>query len=73
MALTIKGIEAARPKGNKKTGKQIPVKLPDGNGLTLFVTSQNKIWRALYFYMGKEQNLTLGKYPLTGEDEKTRL
>ena len=73
MALTIKGIEAARPKGNKKTGKQIPVKLPDGNGLTLFVTSQNKIWRALYFYMGKEQNLTLGKYPLTGADEKTRL
>ena len=64
MALTIKGIEAAKPKTNSKTGKQNPVKLPDGNGLMLFVTSQNKIWRARYFYMGKEQNLTLGNYPL---------
>ena len=64
MALTIKGIEAARTKEDKKTGKRIPAKLSDGNGLMLFVTSQNKIWRARYFYMGKEQNLTLGKYPL---------
>ena len=64
MALTIKGIEAAKPKTNSKTGKQNPVKLSDGNGLMLFVTSQNKIWRARYFYMGKEQNLTLGNYPL---------
>ena len=64
MALTIKGIEAAKPKTNSKTGKQSPVKLSDGNGLMLFVTSQNKIWRARYFYMGKEQNLTLGKFPL---------
>ncbi len=64
MALTIKGIEAAKAKTNKKTGKQTPVKLLDGNGLMLFVTSQNKIWRARYFYMGKEQNLTLGNFPL---------
>lgn len=64
MALTIKGIEAAKAKINKKTGKQIPVKLSDGNGLMLFVTSRNKIWRARYFYMGREQNLTLGNYPL---------
>lgn len=69
MALTIKGIEAANPKTNKKTGKQTPVKLSDGNGLMLFVTNQNKIWRARYFYMGKEQNLTLGKYPLMGLKE----
>ena len=66
MALTIKEIEAANPKTNKKTGKQTPVKLSDGNGLMLFVTNQNKIWRARYFYMGKEQNLTLGcKAPLS--------
>ena len=64
MTLTIKGIEAAKPKTDSKTGKQTPVKLSDGNGLMLFVTSQNKIWRARYFYMGKEQNLTLGKFPL---------
>lgn len=63
MSLTTKGIEAAKPKTDKKTGKHIPVKMSDGNGLMLFVTSQNKIWRARYFYMGKEQNLTLGKFP----------
>lgn len=33
MALAIKGIESAKPKIDKSTGKVKPVRLADGNGL----------------------------------------
>lgn len=64
MALTIKGIEAAQPKTDRKTGKAKNIRLADGNGLFLEITSTSKRWRARYFFDGKEQMLSLGKYPL---------
>lgn len=64
MALTTKGIEAAKPKFDKATGKYRAVRLADGNGLFLEVTEKSKRWRARYFFEGKEQMLSLGKYPI---------
>ena len=66
MALTIKGIEAAKPKVSKTTGKAKLVRLSDGNGLFLEVTKTSKRWRARYFFEGKEQMLSLGVYPVVG-------
>lgn len=64
MPLTIKGIEAAKAKYNAICGKYVQTKLSDGDGLFLIITEKTKSWRARYFYMGKEQTLSLGKYPL---------
>lgn len=66
MALTIKGIEAAKPKISKTTGKTKLVRLSDGNGLFLEVTETSKRWRARYHFEGKEQMLSLGVYPVVG-------
>ena len=64
MPLTIKGIEAAKDKYIAICGKYVQTKLSDGDGLFLIITEKTKSWRARYFYMGKEQTLSLGKYPL---------
>lgn len=69
MALTIKGIEAAKPKIDKDTGKAKAVRLADGDGLFLEVTKTSKRWRARYFFEGKEQMLSLGKFPVVGLKE----
>ena len=69
MALTIKGIEAAKPRLDKKSGKLKTVRLSDGNGLYLEVTETSKRWRARYAFEGKEQMLSLGKYPVVGLKE----
>lgn len=69
MALTIKGIEAAKPRPDKKNGKLKTVRLADGNGLYLEVTETSKRWRARYAFEGKEQMLSLGKYPVVGLKE----
>ena len=66
MALTIKGIEAAKPRIDRASGKARLVRLSDGNGLFLEVTETSKRWRARYFFEGKEQMLSLGKYPVVG-------
>lgn len=50
MALTIMGIEAVKPKLNKKNGKVKTVHLADGNGLYLEVTETSKRWRARYAF-----------------------
>jgi len=69
MSLTIKGIEAAKPQYNSLSGKYVQTKLSDGDGLFLIVTENSKAWRARYFYMGKEQTLFLGKYPVVSLKE----
>lgn len=69
MALTIKGIEAAKPKIDKATGKVKLVRLAGGNGLFLEVAETSKRWRARYIFNGKEQMLSLGKYPVVGLKE----
>lgn len=68
MALTIQGIEAARPRLDKKSGKLKTVRL-DGNGLYLEVIQISKRWRARYAFVGREQMLSLGKYPVVGLKE----
>ena len=69
MPLTLKGIEAAKPQYNALSGKDVQTKLSDGDGLFLIVTENSKAWRARYFYMGKEQTLSLGKYPVVSLKE----
>lgn len=64
MALTTKGIEAAKPKLDKATGKEKAVRLSDGNGLFMEVTAKSKRRRVRYFFDGKEQMLSLGKFPV---------
>ena len=59
MALTIKGIEAAKPKIDKATGKAKLVRLADGNGWCLEVAETSKRWRARYIFGGKEQMLSV--------------
>ena len=44
MALSAKGIEAAKLKISKTTGKAKLVRLSDGNGLFLEVTETSKCW-----------------------------
>ena len=69
MALTIKGIEAAKPKFDKASGKYKLVRLADGSGLFLEVTEKSKRWRTRYFFEGKEQMLSLGIFPVVGLKE----
>ena len=69
MALTVKGIEAAKPKIDKASGKVKLVRLSDDNGLFLEVDGTSKRWRARYVFGGKEQMLSLGKYPVVGLKE----
>lgn len=69
MALTTKGIEATKPKIDKASGKAKLVRLSDGNGLFLEVTETSKRWRARYTFGGKEQMLSLGKFPVVGLKE----
>lgn len=55
--LTIKAIDSAKPKDK-------PYKLPDFEGLYLYVTpSGTKSWRYDYRFNGKRKTLTIGKYP----------
>ena len=55
-------------KSAKATDK--PYKLSDGDGLVLFVSSSgHKSWRLRYRFLGRERNLILGEYPLTGLKE----
>lgn len=44
-----------------------PIKVSDGGGLHLLVTSQgSKLWRLSYRYLGKQKTLALGAYPAVG-------
>ena len=61
MALTIKGIEAAKPKIDRTSGKARLVRLSDGNGLFLEVTETSKRWRARYFFAGSKAPMTARK------------
>lgn len=55
-------------KNAKATGK--PIKLFDGDGLHLFVsTSGHKSWRLKYRFLGRERALVLGQYPRMGLKE----
>lgn len=66
MALTIKAIEAAKPDGK---GRYSEVKISDGEGLYLVVSEVSKKWRARYYWAGKQQTLSLGKYPAVSLSE----
>jgi hypothetical protein len=49
-------------KAAKATDK--PLRLNDGDGLYLIINpNQNKLWRFRYHFNGKENTLSLGKYP----------
>lgn len=57
MALTVKQVDAARPKDN-------PYKLGDAAGLYLYVAPTGlKSWRANYQQDGKQRTRTYGRYP----------
>lgn len=57
MSLTIKQIEAAKP-------RERLYRLSDSNGLHLEVSpSGSKLWRLRYRYGGKEKAISLGRYP----------
>ncbi len=50
--------------------KERPYSLADGGGLAIRISpSGNKSWQWRYMYAGKEQTLTIGKYPLIGLSE----
>jgi integrase len=50
--------------------KEKPYSLSDGGGLALRISpAGNKSWQWRYVYNGKEQTLTIGKYPLIGLSE----
>lgn len=58
--LTIKQIDAAKPKGK-------PYRIADGNGLYLYIpASGKKVWQLRYQFEGKEKIHTVGKYPKIG-------
>lgn len=60
MALTVRQVEAAKPKDK-------PYKLTDGNGLYLYVSSAGgKSWRANFIQGGKQQTRTYGRWPEVG-------
>ena len=60
MALSDTAIRAAKP-------RQAQYKLFDDGGLFMIVRpSGGKLWRLKYRYLGKEQQLTIGRYPDTG-------
>ena len=57
MTLTIKAVEAARPKDK-------PYKLSDAGGLYLYITTAGgKSWRCNYSHDGKQSTKTYGMYP----------
>lgn len=57
MSLTVRGVEAAKPKDK-------PYKLSDGQGLYLYVApTGGKSWRANFSAAGKQQTRTYGRYP----------
>lgn len=57
MTLTVKAVEAAKPKDK-------PYKLTDGAGLYLFISpAGGKSWRANYTKSGKQATRTYGRYP----------
>lgn len=69
MALTIKGIEAAKPRPDKKNGKLRTVRLADGNGLYLEVTETSKRWRPRYAFEGRNNCSLLASIPRGLSDE----
>lgn len=63
MALSDAAIRAAKPEGAQ-------YKLFDGGGLFLLVRpSGGKLWRLKYRHLGKEQQLSIGRYPDVGLKE----
>jgi len=55
----------------KNTGKLY--RIADGGGLTLEVSaSGSKLWRYRYRHLGKEQMISLGKYPAVSLAEARR-
>lgn len=59
MKLTDAKIKTARPTPNKT------IKLSDGGGLQLHVTSSgSKLWKHAYRYNGKQKKLSYGAYPI---------
>ncbi len=58
MALTIRGIENAKPAGK-------PYKMTDGGGLCLLIAASGaKLWRWRYYFEGKEKMMAFGEYPI---------
>jgi integrase len=63
MPLTDRAIKNAKPQAK-------PYKLPDGEGMYLLVQpSGSKLWRMKYRFAGKENLLSIGKYPLVSLSE----
>lgn len=65
---------------NATTEGQAQRKLADGEGLTLVIRSDSKVWWMRYRFNGKERTYTLGKYPAVslkdaraGREEAKRL
>lgn len=71
MALTIKGIGAAKPKPEKKNGKPKTVRLADGPYLE--VTETSKRWRARYAFEDRNSCSLLASIPrgLSGRITRT--
>ena len=59
-SLTVTQIKNAKPIEGK------PIKLWDGGGLHILVTTTSKSWRYKYRLFGKENLYTLGQFPLIG-------
>ncbi|AWT49166.1 hypothetical protein DLE54_06270 [Psychrobacter sp. YP14] len=63
MSLTHTTINKFTP--TEKCTPNRPDKYSDGDGLQLWVRhTGNKVWISAYRWQGKQQTLTLGKYPL---------
>ncbi|MBO9657779.1 MAG: tyrosine-type recombinase/integrase [Chitinophagaceae bacterium] len=63
MPLTDKAIKNAKPQTK-------PYKLPDGEGMYILVQpTGSKLWRMKYRFAGKENVLSIGKYPLVSLSE----
>lgn len=57
--LTHQEVENLKPKAK-------PYRESDGGGLSIEVTSNNtKLWRFRYRYNGREQIMSLGKFPIS--------
>lgn len=62
MSLTDTAIKKLKPSEKCKPNR--PDKYADGGGLWLYVRNTgNKVFMAVYRYMGKQHEITLGKYP----------
>lgn len=65
--LTVKAVEAAKPKRDKKTNELIRTEIPDGliGGLYLVVQPDSgaKSWAYRFRFGGSTRKLTLGRYP----------